>query len=89
MEEEQASFSFEMGVVVPKRVLLDQIFEGFDCVQLLVDQFHKLGLIVHTVPGLNDQFLKVYSLFPFFCITFTLCALFPLCHIITKMTYCT
>ncbi|KAI7735763.1 hypothetical protein M8C21_000525 [Ambrosia artemisiifolia] len=44
-----------MAVVVPKRVG-DQ---GYDCVDLLVNEFHKIGLIVDTVPGLNDEFLKL------------------------------
>ncbi|KAJ0890889.1 putative anoctamin [Helianthus annuus] len=49
---------FEMGVVVSKRVF-DQIGEGYDCVQVLVDQFRKIGLIVDRVAGLNDEFLKI------------------------------
>ncbi|KAI3759739.1 hypothetical protein L6452_07769 [Arctium lappa] len=51
---------FEMGVVVPKRVR-DQIGVGYghDCVELLVAEFHKVGLIVDRVAGLHDEFLKL------------------------------
>lgn len=51
---------FEMGVVVPKKIV-DQIGEGYgyDCVELLVSEFHKIGLIVDRVTGLHDEFLKV------------------------------
>ncbi|KAI3671621.1 hypothetical protein L1987_87361 [Smallanthus sonchifolius] len=42
---------FEMGVVVPKHQI--------DCVEVVVDEFHKVGLIVDRVAGLNHQFLKL------------------------------
>ncbi|KAI3727299.1 hypothetical protein L1987_67112 [Smallanthus sonchifolius] len=58
LKEEQTPF--EMGVVVPKRIV-DQIGEGcYDhCVKVVVDEFQKSGLIVDRVPGLNDEFLKL------------------------------
>ncbi|XP_076958087.1 anoctamin-like protein At1g73020 [Bidens hawaiensis] len=46
--------AFEMGVVVCKKTtVVDQI------VDLLVDQFQNIGLIVDRVAGLNDEFLKL------------------------------
>ncbi|KAI3786154.1 hypothetical protein L1987_45285 [Smallanthus sonchifolius] len=60
LKEEQTPF--EMGVVVPKRIV-DQIGEGcYDhCVKVVVDEFQKFGLIVDRVPGLNDEFLKLVA----------------------------
>ncbi|XP_024970347.1 anoctamin-like protein At1g73020 isoform X6 [Cynara cardunculus var. scolymus] len=53
---------YEMGVVVPKKVS-DQIGEGYghDCVEVLVAQFHRVGLIVDRVVGLHDEFLKLLA----------------------------
>ncbi|KAI3761614.1 hypothetical protein L1987_52035 [Smallanthus sonchifolius] len=42
---------FEMGVVVPKHQI--------DCVEVVVDEFHKVGLLVDRVAGLDHQFLKL------------------------------
>ncbi|KAL8230308.1 hypothetical protein R6Q57_000085 [Mikania cordata] len=56
LNEEQ--IYFEMGVVVPKKIV-DQIEEGYDSVEVLVDEFQKVGLIVDRVAGLNDEFLKL------------------------------
>lgn len=55
-EEEETAF--EIGVVVPKRNLKDEN-EGWDCVEVLVDEFRKVGLIVERVQGIADEFIKV------------------------------
>ncbi|KAI7757327.1 hypothetical protein M8C21_031455 [Ambrosia artemisiifolia] len=51
---------FEMCVVVPKRIA-DQVVEGYgyDCVDVLVDEFYKTGLIVDRVVGIHDGFIKL------------------------------
>lgn len=56
IEEEQTAF--EIGVVVPKRDLKDEN-EGCECVDVLVDEFRKVGLIVERVQGIADEFIKV------------------------------
>lgn len=55
-EEEETAF--EIGVVVPKRNLKDEN-EGWDCVEVLVDEFRKVGLIVERVQGIADEFIKL------------------------------
>ncbi|XP_076908450.1 anoctamin-like protein At1g73020 isoform X2 [Bidens hawaiensis] len=51
---------FEIGVVVPKRID-DQIGEGFvyDCVEVVINEFQNIGLIVDRVVGLHDEFIKL------------------------------
>ncbi|PWA62962.1 Anoctamin/TMEM 16 [Artemisia annua] len=59
-KNEEERICYEMGVVVPKRIK-DQINEGYgyDCVQVLIDEFSKIGFFVDTVIGLHDEFLKL------------------------------
>lgn len=58
LEEEQTAF--EIGVVVPKRnVKAEEDEEACDCVEVLVNEFRKVGLVVETVPGVVDEFIKV------------------------------
>ncbi|CAK9184495.1 unnamed protein product [Ilex paraguariensis] len=54
--EEQTAF--EIGFVVPKKAV-EQEDEKYDCVEVLVDEFRKAGLIVDRVVGLNDEFIKL------------------------------
>ncbi|KAK3009325.1 hypothetical protein RJ639_014466 [Escallonia herrerae] len=56
-EEEQTAF--EIGVVVPKRVQEQEEGEDNDCLEVLVNEFKKAGLIVDTVVGLHDEFIKL------------------------------
>ncbi|KAK9281847.1 hypothetical protein L1049_004753 [Liquidambar formosana] len=50
--------TFEIGVVVPKRIVKEEN-EVCDCVEVLVDEFRKVGLIVESVLGLADEFIKL------------------------------
>ncbi|KAK6914789.1 Anoctamin [Dillenia turbinata] len=54
--EEQTSF--EIGIVVPKRAVKEGD-EDSDCVEVLVDEFKKAGLIVERVLGISDEFIKL------------------------------
>ncbi|KAE7999143.1 hypothetical protein FH972_003612 [Carpinus fangiana] len=56
IEEEQTTF--EIGVVVPKRNLKDEN-EGCECVDVLLEEFRKVGLIVERVQGIADEFIKL------------------------------
>ncbi|KAI9161069.1 hypothetical protein LWI28_014134 [Acer negundo] len=49
---------FEIGVVVPKSNVKEKK-ETCECVETLVDEFRKVGLIVQRVSGLSDEFLKL------------------------------
>ena len=49
---------FEIAVLVPKSNVKEEK-ETYDCVETLVDEFRKVGLIVQRVSGLSDEFLKV------------------------------
>ncbi|XP_059640656.1 anoctamin-like protein At1g73020 [Cornus florida] len=55
-EEEQTAF--EIVVVVPKRTVKEGD-ESCDCVEVLVEEFRKVGLIVDRVFGLQDEFIKL------------------------------
>lgn len=57
-EEEQTVF--EIGVVVPRRVL-EKGDESCGCVEVLVEEFTKAGLIVDRVLGIQEEFIKVQS----------------------------
>lgn len=56
LEEEQTGF--EISVVVPKRFgrLGD---ERYDCVEVLVNEFNKVGFIVDRVLGMQYEFIKL------------------------------
>ena len=60
IEEEQTAF--ERGVVVPKRNVEEEN-EDCNCVEVLVDEFTKVGLIVERVQGFADEFIKVIFYF--------------------------
>ncbi|GLU14381.1 hypothetical protein SLE2022_309560 [Rubroshorea leprosula] len=49
---------FEIGVVVPKRNH-EHENEIYDCVEVLVDEFTKMGLKVERVHGLTEEFIKL------------------------------
>ena len=57
---EEGQSAFEIGVVVPRRVFKEGA-ESDDCVEVLVDEFRKVGLIVDRVLGFQEEFLKVRS----------------------------
>ncbi|XP_015866251.3 anoctamin-like protein At1g73020 isoform X2 [Ziziphus jujuba] len=54
--EEQPTF--EIGVVVPKRTVKVED-ESSDCVEVLVNEFKKVGLIAERVLGVADEFIKL------------------------------
>ncbi|XP_030972736.1 anoctamin-like protein At1g73020 isoform X3 [Quercus lobata] len=56
IEEEQTAF--EIGVVVPKRNVEEEN-EDCNCLEVLVDEFTKVGLIVERVQGVADEFIKL------------------------------
>ncbi|KAF7134902.1 hypothetical protein RHSIM_Rhsim08G0230700 [Rhododendron simsii] len=56
VEEEQTAF--EIGVVVPRRVL-EKGDECCGCVEVLVDEFRKVGLVVDRVLGIQEEFIKL------------------------------
>eukprot|EP00268_Persea_americana_P033171 TRINITY_DN32910_c0_g1_i6.p1 TRINITY_DN32910_c0_g1~~TRINITY_DN32910_c0_g1_i6.p1 ORF type:complete len:658 (+),score=93.98 TRINITY_DN32910_c0_g1_i6:296-2269(+) len=58
MNEAGEETDFEIGVVVPKSSLSEG-YKGCDCVELLVSEFRKAGLIVERVNGLSDEFIKL------------------------------
>lgn len=58
VEEEQTAF--EIGVVVPRRVL-EKGDESCGCIEVLVDEFRKVGLVVDGVLGIQEEFIKVRS----------------------------
>ena len=49
----------EVAIVVPKRVREEE--EEGDCVEVLVSELKKRGMVVDRVVGLADEFLKVSS----------------------------
>lgn len=49
---------YEIAVVVPKRNLNEEN-KGYDCVEVLVNEFRNVGLIVERVLGLSDEFIKL------------------------------
>ncbi|XP_008380823.3 anoctamin-like protein At1g73020 isoform X1 [Malus domestica] len=55
-EEEQTVF--EIGVVVPKRNVKEED-KTSDCVEVLVEEFRNLGLVVERVHGVVDEFIKL------------------------------
>ncbi|XP_022723977.1 anoctamin-like protein At1g73020 [Durio zibethinus] len=49
---------YEIAVVVPKRNVKEDN-DGFDCVEVLVNEFRNVGLVVERVLGLSDEFIKL------------------------------
>lgn len=52
----------EVAMVVPKRIREEEEEEG-DCVEVLVTELKKRGMVVDRVVGLADEFLKVGPFF--------------------------
>lgn len=58
--EGQLETAFEIGVVVPKSSgNCKDGDEDTDCVEVLVEEFRKAGLIVDRVVGLQNEFIRV------------------------------
>lgn len=57
-EHENEERVFEMGVVIPRRVIQEKD-ESCDCVHVLVKEFEKVGFEVERVIGIADEFIKV------------------------------
>ncbi|KAL6996390.1 hypothetical protein U1Q18_006518 [Sarracenia purpurea var. burkii] len=55
---EEAQTGFEMGVVVPRRVVKEGD-ESCDCVEVLVHEIRKVGLIIDRVLGFQEEFIKL------------------------------
>ncbi|XP_019454497.1 PREDICTED: anoctamin-like protein At1g73020 [Lupinus angustifolius] len=49
---------FEIGVVIPRRVVQVKD-ESFDCAHVLVEEFKKVGFVVERVIGIADEFIKL------------------------------
>ncbi|KAL9304401.1 hypothetical protein ACSQ67_021664 [Phaseolus vulgaris] len=49
---------FEMGVVIPKRVIQEED-ESCDCAHVLVKEFENVGFEVERVIGIADEFIKL------------------------------
>lgn len=67
MEGHSAVTGFEMAVVVPKKREKERD-DTADCVEFLVRELKRAGLIVERVFGISDEFIKVgfLLLFPSF-----------------------
>lgn len=67
-EEETA---FEIGVVLPKSSgnYKHGDNKSSDCIEVLVEEFRKAGLIVDRVVGLQNEFIRVRFRSKFSCIT--------------------
>lgn len=63
LEKEEAVF--EIGVVIPRRIIQEKD-ESSDCACVLVEEFKKVGFVVERVVGIADEFIKVR----FFSISF-------------------
>ncbi|PHU24544.1 hypothetical protein BC332_09651 [Capsicum chinense] len=63
--EGQLETAFEIGVVVPKSSgNCKDGDEDTDCVEVLVEEFRKAGLIVDRVVGLQNEFIRQLVLEP-------------------------
>ncbi|OMO66385.1 anoctamin-7-like protein [Corchorus olitorius] len=56
--KEEEEIVYEVAVVVPKRNLKEEN-EEYDCVEVLVNEFRNVGLVVDRVLGLSDEFIKL------------------------------
>ncbi|KAK8594941.1 hypothetical protein V6N13_015851 [Hibiscus sabdariffa] len=56
--EEEDPIVYEIAVVVPRRNLKLEN-EGYDCVEVLVNEFRNVGFVVERVFGLHDEFIKL------------------------------
>ncbi|KAK7349230.1 hypothetical protein VNO77_06425 [Canavalia gladiata] len=50
--------AFEIGVVIPRRVVQEKD-ESSDCAYVLVKEFEKAGFVVERVIGIADEFIKL------------------------------
>lgn len=57
---------FEIAVVVPKK----HEDQRFECVEVLVHEFHKVGFLVDRVVGLQNEYIKVCSVSCYFLCIF-------------------
>ncbi|KAG2379897.1 Anoctamin-like protein [Vigna angularis] len=57
-EDENEERVFEMGVVIPRRVIQEKD-ESCDCAHVLVKEFEKVGFEVERVIGIADEFIKL------------------------------
>ncbi|XP_010244337.1 PREDICTED: anoctamin-like protein At1g73020 [Nelumbo nucifera] len=56
--QEEGQTGFEIAVAIPKRTVKEQD-ASCDCIELLVSELRKMGLIVEFVVGLADEFIKL------------------------------
>ena len=61
-EHENEEPAFESAVVFP-RIIVKEVDETCDCVNVLVEEFMKVGLKIERVAGIAEEFIKV----GFFC----------------------
>ena len=61
-EHENEEPAFEIAVVFPRRIV-KEADETCDCVNVLVEEFMKVGLKIERVLGIAEEFIKV----GFFC----------------------
>lgn len=57
--EREEEIVFEICVVVPKKIEKQGDDSSLDCVEVLVDEFKRRGLIVERVVGLQNEFIKL------------------------------
>ncbi|XP_054784320.1 anoctamin-like protein At1g73020 isoform X3 [Prosopis cineraria] len=57
-EREKEEPVFEIAVVIPRRIVQEKD-EGSDCVNVLVQEFRKVGFIVERVHGIAEEFVKL------------------------------
>ncbi|XP_061356624.1 anoctamin-like protein At1g73020 [Gastrolobium bilobum] len=51
--------AFEIGVVIPRRVVQEKDESSSDCARVLVEEFTKVGFVVERVIGIADEFIKL------------------------------
>lgn len=73
--EELETAALEIGVVVPKSSGNNKDGdETVDCIEVLVDEFRKAGLIIDRVVGLQNEFIRVCYGFVFIYSAVIYCA---------------
>lgn len=64
------STGFEVGIVVPKKKEWNfSRVRGFHCVDSMVMELEKVGLMVERIQGISDEFIKVGFISSFLCYT--------------------
>lgn len=81
LENEEAVF--EIGVVIPRRIIQEKD-ESSDCVYVLVEEFKKVGFVVERIVGIADEFIKV-RFFQFLSILNLFCLLVNMLSIQIQM----